>query len=162
MRKPEDEEFNIIMLEFFIKCRAQNIPMTGPMLQAEAAENASSLQIEKFAASYGWLEAFRRRKIVNFRALCGESANADKKAADEWKSPLSAVVEGYAVEQQFNTDETAVFNRQLPRKSIGFLRESCKIGKFGKERLSIMLCCSFSDCNKNIFGGKTIYSGTQL
>ena len=28
MRKPEDEEVNIIMLEFFIKCRAQNIPMT--------------------------------------------------------------------------------------------------------------------------------------
>ena len=142
MRKPEDEEVNIIMLEFFIKCRAQNIPMTGPMLQAEAAESASSLQIEKFAASDGWLEAFRRRKNVNFRALCGESSNVDKKAADDWKRPLPAVVEGYAVEQQFNTDETAVFNRQLPRKSMGSLGESCKVGKLAKERLSIMLCCS--------------------
>ena len=43
-----------IMLEFFIKCRgAQNIPVTGPMLQAKAAEIASSLQIEKFSASNG-------------------------------------------------------------------------------------------------------------
>jgi hypothetical protein len=40
MRKTENEEVNNIMLEFFIKCRAQNIPVTGPMLQAKAAEIA--------------------------------------------------------------------------------------------------------------------------
>ena len=43
MRKSEDEEVNIIMLEFFIKRRAQNIPVIGPMLQSKAAVNASSL-----------------------------------------------------------------------------------------------------------------------
>ena len=43
------------MLEFFIKCRAQNIPVTGQMLQAKAAEIASSLQIENFLpAVVGW------------------------------------------------------------------------------------------------------------
>src|SRR5215472_2424997 len=57
MRKTENEEVNNIILEFFIKCRAQNIPVTGPMLQAKAAEIASSLQIEKFTTSNGWLEA---------------------------------------------------------------------------------------------------------
>jgi DNA-binding XRE family transcriptional regulator len=57
--KTENEEVNNIILEFFIKCRAQNIPVTGPMLQAKAAEIALSLQIEKFTASNGWLEAFR-------------------------------------------------------------------------------------------------------
>jgi hypothetical protein len=43
---------------------------------------------------------------------------------------------------QFNTDETAIFERQLPRKSMVIKGESCKGGKFAKERLSIMLCCS--------------------
>ena len=85
MRKTENEEANNIMLEFFIKCRAQNIPVTGPMLQANEAEIASYLQTEKFSASNGWLEAFRRQNNVNFRALCGESANVDKEAADDWK-----------------------------------------------------------------------------
>jgi len=142
MRKTENEEVNNIMLEFFIKCRAQNIPVTGPMLRAKAAEIASSLQIQKFSASNGWLEAFRRRNNINFRALCGESANVDKKAADDWERHLAAVVEGYAIEDQFNADETAVFYRQLPRKSMVFKGESCNGGKFAKERLSIMLCCS--------------------
>ena len=85
MRKTENEEVNNIMLEFFIKCRTQNIPVTGPMVQAKTAEIASGLQIEKFAASNGWLEAFRRRDSVNFRALCGESASVDKEAADDWE-----------------------------------------------------------------------------
>ena len=86
MRNTENEEVNNIMLEFFIKCRTQNIPVTGPMLQAKAAEIASSLQIEKFSASSGWLETFRRRNNINFRALCGESANVDKEATHDWKS----------------------------------------------------------------------------
>ena len=85
MRKTENEEVNNIMLEFFITCRAQNIPVTGPMLQAKATEIASSLQIENFSASNGWLEAFRCRNNINFRALCGESASVDKEAADDWK-----------------------------------------------------------------------------
>ena len=55
---------------------------------------------------------------------------------------LAAVVEGYAIEDQFNADETVVFYRQLLRKSLVFKGESCKSGKFAKERLSIMLYCS--------------------
>ena len=55
MRKNENEEVSNIMLGFFIKCRAQNIPVSGPMLQAKAAEIASSLQIEKFLLEMvGW------------------------------------------------------------------------------------------------------------
>ena len=83
MRMTENEEVSNIMLEFVIKCRAQNIPVTGPMLQAKTAEIASRLQIEKLSASNGWLEAFRRRKNINFRALCGESANVEKEAAND-------------------------------------------------------------------------------
>ena len=63
MRKTENEEVNNIMLEFFIKCRVQNIPVTSPMLQAKAAEIASSSQIEKFSASNGWLEALEQYQL---------------------------------------------------------------------------------------------------
>jgi len=66
--------------------------------------NCISLQIEKFSASNGWLEAFQCQNNINFRALCGESANVDKEAADDWKRHLAAVVEGYAIEDQLNTD----------------------------------------------------------
>ena len=55
MRKTESEKVNNIMLEFFIKCRTQNIPVTGPMMQAKAVEIASSLRLKNFLpAMVGW------------------------------------------------------------------------------------------------------------
>jgi hypothetical protein len=62
------------------------------MLQAKAEEIASSMQIEKFSASNGWPEAFRHQNNITFRALCDESANVKKEAADDWKRHLAAVV----------------------------------------------------------------------
>ena len=50
----------------------------------------------------------QRRNNINFIALCGESSNVDKEAANDWKKHLAAVVEGYVTEDQFNADETAV------------------------------------------------------
>jgi len=122
--------------------QARNIPVAGPVLQAKTAENVSSLQVENFSASNGWLDAFRRRSNVNFRALCGESANVDKEAANDRKRHLAAFVEGYALEGQFNGNEIVVFYRQLPRKSMVDKGESCTCGKFAKDKKSIMLCCS--------------------
>ena len=74
--------------------------------------------------------------------MCGESANADIKASVDWIRHLSALVEEYALEDQFNADETALFYQHFPRKSMVFKGKSCKGGKMAKERLSIMLCCS--------------------
>ena len=87
----------------------------------------------------------QRRNNIKFRALCVEFANVDKEAADDWKRHLATVLEGYAIEDQFNADETAVFYWQLLRKSMVFKGESCKVGKFAKERMSIMLCCSATE-----------------
>jgi hypothetical protein len=79
---------------------------------------------------------------INLRALGGESANVNKKAADDWKRYLAVVVEVYVMVDQFNADENAVVYRQFPSKSMVFKGESCKSGKFAKERLTILLCCS--------------------
>jgi hypothetical protein len=92
------------------------------------------------SASYGWPQVFRCRNSINFTALFGDCANVDKEAADDFKRHLAVVVEGYAIEDQTNADETAVFYWQIPKKSIVFTGESCKCGKFAKKRLSIVLC----------------------
>jgi hypothetical protein len=116
------------------------------MLQAKAGEIASNLQIEKCTANNGWPEVFRRRNNINFRVLCGESANVDKEAADDWKRHCAA-------EDQFNADETAVFYRQLPRKSMVFKGESYKGGKFAKERPSVMCCSATGEKLKTLIIG---------
>ena len=108
MRKTENEEANNIMLEFFIKCRAQNIPMTGPMLQAMVGWKRFGVGTMSTSGHY----------VVNLPM-------STKKAADDWKRHLPTVVEGCAAEDQFSAYETAVFYWQL-MKSVVFKGESCK------------------------------------
>ena len=79
MRKTENEEVNNIMLEFFIKCRAQNISMTGPMLQAMVGWKRFGVGTMSTSGHY----------VVNLPM-------STKKAADDWKRHLPTVVEGCA------------------------------------------------------------------
>jgi hypothetical protein len=140
MKKTENEEVNNIILEFVINSRAQNIPVTGTMLQAKAMEITSSLQIEKFTASNVWL---RRFSIGTISASGHYALNLPKSTNKQQmigKDTYLLLLKD--MPQKTNADETAIFYRQLPRKSMVFKGESCKGGKFVKERLSIMLCCS--------------------
>ena len=55
VRKTENEEVNNIMLEFFKKCRAQNIPVTGPMLQQRQRKLHQVCRLKNFLpAMVGW------------------------------------------------------------------------------------------------------------
>ena len=68
------DEVNRLVLEFFTKCRATNIPLTGPMLQEKASQIAESLKIKDIYASNGWLDKFRTRNNIKFSILFGEAA----------------------------------------------------------------------------------------
>ena len=46
-------------------------------MKQKAVEIADALGIKDFCASNGWLDKFRVRNNVVFRALCGEAADVD-------------------------------------------------------------------------------------
>jgi hypothetical protein len=104
-----------------------DIPVTGPMLQSKAKERAQRLHIENFQARNRWLESFRARHNMNFRSLSGESAGVDLESPEDWKSKLNQVVSGHPPENQFNADETGLFYRQMPRKSLVQKGENIKV-----------------------------------
>jgi hypothetical protein len=64
----------------------------------------------------------------------------DLEAAEDWKSKLNKVASEYPPENQFNADETGLFYRQMPRKSLVQKGEKCKGGTLSKERLSVLFC----------------------
>ena len=72
------------------------------------------------------------------RCLCCQV----KLLIDDWIKRLLSVCEGYAPENIFNTDETGLFFRALPTKSMVAKGDSCKGGKVAKERVTVLLCCS--------------------
>lgn len=141
-RKTEYENINAKVLEFFVDCRSKNIPVSGPMLQEAALSIARNEGESEFKASNGWLAKFRERHAIEFKALSGEAAELDTAAAEEWLKRIPDITRGYNMKDIFNADETALFYRQIPKKSLVTKMDKCKGGKLAKERVTVLLCCS--------------------
>ncbi|GBN19373.1 Serine/threonine-protein kinase PINK1, mitochondrial [Araneus ventricosus] len=63
-RKTETSE--IELLKWFRSAHAENIPVSGVLLQEKARELGESLGLETFKASNGWLEKFRTCHNISF------------------------------------------------------------------------------------------------
>jgi hypothetical protein len=82
----------------------------------------------------------RHFTVVLWRKYC--SSRPKLTAREDWKSKLNQVVKGYPRSFQFIADETGLFYRKMPRKSLIQKGEKCKCGKLSRERLSVLFCCS--------------------
>ncbi|KRY40270.1 Tigger transposable element-derived protein 4 [Trichinella spiralis] len=98
MRKTVNAEVNELMFQFFVRCRAKLIPITGQLLQTKAIDIARRMGINDFHASNGWLESFTRRHNVKFRTISGEAAAVEPSVIDEPSANVHECTEGIADE----------------------------------------------------------------
>ena len=138
------EEINDLVWTWFQQARAKNIPISGPMLQEKALSFASSLGVDDFKASNGWLESWKSRHAVKGFKVSGESADVDPSVVEDFKSRVEEMCSGYSPENIFNADETGVFYRALPDRTLAAKADGCKGGKVSKERLTVLFTCSMT------------------
>ena len=82
---------------------------------------AELLKIEGFKASNGWLDNFKERHGIVFKAMQGEAAAVDLESVDKWRQDvLSKLLTEYAPANVFNVDETGLFWRLMPDKTMTF------------------------------------------
>ena len=124
---------------WFTQMRAQSIPVSGPMIQSKGLEIAKDLGIT-FQASSGWLARFKARHLITGCKLSGESGSVPQGAVDEWRERLPTLLQGYSPNNIYNMDETGVFYRALPERSLAVKGSSTSGGKKSKERLTLSLC----------------------
>lgn len=137
-KKSPVDELNTLMWEWFQRARSlYSIPISGPMLQEKALQYASELGIsqEEFKASNGWLNCFRKRHNINFASVCGESGSVCQETVNDWKDRLPDILRGYDPKDVFNMDETGLFFKALPDKTLSIRGEQCKGGKSPKTDL---------------------------
>ena len=120
------------------------LPISGPLIQEAAKNFALKLGKTSFTASNGWLECFKQRHQIVSRILSGESLSADANAAVNFISQLKAICEGYEPENIFNADETALFFRALPNRSLVQKFQRAVGQKFAKERITVFLGASMA------------------
>lgn len=137
------------LLKWFKQCRDENISISGPLLQEKAEIYSKSLGFSDFKASNGWLEKFKRRHDLVFKKVCGESASVNIETCHSWiNERLKGLLSVYEPENVFNADETALFYKCLPDKTLAFRDEKCHGGKQSKERLTILLAANMSGTEK--------------
>ncbi|GBM84948.1 Tigger transposable element-derived protein 4 [Araneus ventricosus] len=141
-RKIETSEIDEVLMKWFRSARAKNIPVNGVLLQEKAREVGESLGLETFKASNGWLEKFRTRHNISFKQICGEEKSVNPNEVTDWFGKLKSLLKGYDDRDIFNADETDLFYRILPEKTLCLEGEKCSGGKISKEQLTLLLCCN--------------------
>ncbi|XP_054720508.1 tigger transposable element-derived protein 4-like [Uloborus diversus] len=92
-----------------------------------------------FVASSGWLERFKARHNIVFRNLHGEAKDVPESLCEEWRIRLPTLLFGYKASDVFNIDETGLFYKCVPQKTLMFKGESCAGGKMSKDRLTVLV-----------------------
>lgn len=147
-RLAEFPDLEECLLTWFKQCRDKNISVSGPILREKAEEFSKSLGHSSFRASNGWLVNFKKRHELVFRKVCGESASVNKDICDEWVIELQSLLKDYEPKDVFNADETGLFFKCLPDKTLIFKNEKCHGGKHSKERLTILLATNMTGSEK--------------
>ncbi|CAG9563419.1 unnamed protein product [Danaus chrysippus] len=147
-RLAEFPDLEECLLTWFKQCRDKNISVSGPILREKAEEFSKSLGHSSFRASNGWLVNFKKRHELVFRKVCGESASVNKEVCDEWINELQSLLKDYEPKDVFNADETGLFFKCLPDKTLNFKNEKCHGGKHSKERFTILLATNMTGSEK--------------
>ncbi|XP_066259864.1 tigger transposable element-derived protein 4-like [Euwallacea similis] len=117
MRLPLHSRVDEILFKWFQQKRANNFPISGPMLQMKAEEFGKMIG-DDFKCSSGWLDRFKKRHNIVFGKICGESASVDKNITDEGLVRVWPLISNdYTEENIFNADETGIFYKMLPNKT---------------------------------------------
>lgn len=74
-----------------------------------------------------------------FQKICGESASVGEQICQKWKINLEIFLKDYEPYNVFNADETALFYKCLPEKTVAFRNEKYHGRKHSKARVIILL-----------------------
>lgn len=135
--------------EWFILQRSRNLPLNGPLLITKAQQISQFQNVTGFQASIGWLDNWKNRYGVIFKKASGEGASVDETTTVDWVNNVwPCLKDGFQSKDIFNADETALFYRLLPDKTMEFKGKECHGGKESKERLTILLCANATGSEK--------------
>lgn len=120
----------------------------GNFLRQRATEIAAKLNIKNFKASPHWTDNFKKRFNLTTAKACGTSAAADENLVQLWLDENRDKLASYELRNIFNADETGLFYRLLPSRTLCVKGTKCHGGSQSKQRVSILLCANMTGTEK--------------
>ena len=121
-------EIDTAQYNWFVTKQAEGVPISGPILQAQAAQLAeanptastSSTDSTPYVASKGWVNCWKKRHGITAIKVSGEIQSADEEAAEAFVPKLQRLIEeeGLVPVQIFNTDDTGLFFKMTPYHTL--------------------------------------------
>jgi hypothetical protein len=95
-----------------------HVTITGFVLIYQAQEFAKLLDITNFKASEGWLSNFKKRVGLKKFSHSGEGNSAPLEEIPRFQVELQNLLQNWSIENIFNCDETALYWKMEPSKSL--------------------------------------------
>ena len=154
---PQYEDIENAAVSFIELARERGMSVTGPMLMELGKREATKRGINNFKASEGWLDKVKKRHGIVGKNLSGEAAAVDKILVRNWMEELPDILKEYEMKDVFNCDETGLIFKQATKKSLVRAGDSGHEKKVQKERLTVLICCSWmGEKEKLLMIGKAV------
>ncbi|XP_060577389.1 tigger transposable element-derived protein 4-like [Ruditapes philippinarum] len=149
MRHASNRDIEMALFEWFKTVRSQNVPIDGPMLARKANSLACELGMENFQATNGFIERFKNRHGISSKTLSGEGASVDNSQTENWmQSKLPSLIKDYEPKNVYNIDETGVFYKMTPNKTLEVKGTKCFGGKQSKDRITVLIGANMDGSDK--------------
>ncbi|NXU46917.1 TIGD4 protein, partial [Drymodes brunneopygia] len=126
------------LMKWYRIAQCLNVPVNGPMLRLKANDFAQKLGHSDFKCSNGWLDRFKSRYGLVFRAQPVEAAAVS--APTLWyQNVLPYYLNDYQPKNVFYIQETGLLYQMLPHHTFAFKGETCSVGKQSKERITVVM-----------------------
>lgn len=148
-RQADFNDIEEALLRWFTQARLNALPISGPMCIAQAKKFADAFGYDDFQASSGWLHRFKLRHGIHEKSITGESGSVSDDMMSEWKTvTLPRLLKMFAPKDIYNMDETGLFFRLTPERTLTFKNDPCHGGKKSKERLTAVICANMDGSDK--------------
>lgn len=147
-RKIETNQVDKATWIWFQQYRSKGMHLSGPLIRAQALKFHQILRRStNFQASEGWLSKWKNRHNIRNVSISGEKLSANETAAEKYKAIFIDMVtkERLTADQVFNCDETGLYYKMLPQKTLSATTENGVSGMKGnKDHVTIMACSNAS------------------
>ena len=80
-----------------------------------------------------WIERFKHRHANALKTISGKAAAVDHTVTNAWKQQdLLSLLDEYGEDDIFNADQTGIFDKNLPNKSLALKGKRCTVQGVGK------------------------------
>lgn len=137
------DDLDIQLRDWYLLQRSKKIPINSVLLIEKADQIAKYLKIQDFTCTMSWIQRFKTRHSLVFGSISGEAGDVNNELVASWlKNEWPEIRKGYGNKDIFNADETGLFYRLLPNKTIKVKGERCVGGQLSKDRITLLFCAS--------------------